>query len=105
MPSIFKLPWVGIEAFCPDYMHTLHLGVYQYVFGTVLVLLTSYVMPNSVDRNLTVVWEAIQEYYKVILSICYMVIKCAWVFMFVVRSSVFQIQIHLVGLSCKHQIY
>ena len=60
------MPGVGIEAFCPDYMHTLHLGVYQYVFGSVLILLTHFIMPRPRHKNLNAVWDAIKEYYKVV---------------------------------------
>ena len=63
---LLKMPGVGIEAFRPDYMHTLHLGVYQYVFGSVLILLTHFIMPRSRDKNLNAVWDAIKEYYKVV---------------------------------------
>ena len=39
--TLFQLPGVGITAFVPDHMHTLHLGCYQYAFGSALKYLTS----------------------------------------------------------------
>ena len=42
---IFKhLPGFGIEQYCPDMMHILHLGCYQYIFGSVIKVLTHHHM-------------------------------------------------------------
>jgi len=62
---IFKnLPGTGIEQYMPDLMHVLHLGVYQYIFASILALLTHHHMPDEPEKNLDVVWGHIKDYYK-----------------------------------------
>ena len=62
---IFKfLPGLGIEQYMPDLMHVLHLGCYQYVFGSVMALLTHHHMPGSPDKNAEVLWGHIKQFYK-----------------------------------------
>jgi hypothetical protein len=47
-----------------DAMHVLHLGCYQYVFGSCLALLTHHHMPAAPEQNLEVIWGHIKQYYK-----------------------------------------
>ena len=61
---IFTLPGVGIKAFVPDVMHVLHLGTYQYFFGSVLHYLTTMIMPESPQSNLAKIWTHIKTFYK-----------------------------------------
>jgi hypothetical protein len=62
---IFRnLPGLGIEQCVPDVMHVLHLGCYQYVFGSCLALLTHHHMPAAPEQNLEVIWGRIKQYYK-----------------------------------------
>ena len=61
---IFKLPGVSILSYVPDILHTLHLGTYQYVFGSVLKLLTHHILQGRLDDNLERVWMAIKQRYK-----------------------------------------
>lgn len=46
-----------------DYMHCKFLGVDQYVFGSVLALLTCEVMPGSPQQNLDLLWSEIKHLY------------------------------------------
>ena len=62
--DLFRLPGVSIMAYVPDLMHVLHLGCYQYVFGSVLVYLTDHRMPMTRDQNLNTLWQSIRESYK-----------------------------------------
>lgn len=61
---LFELPGAGILTYLPDVMHMLHLGVYQYFMGSVLELLVYYIMPDSPESNLSVVWDMIRNVYK-----------------------------------------
>lgn len=58
------VPGFGITMFVPDVMHTFHLGVYQYVFGSILKYLTWYHMPGTRDENLASVWGMIKDGYQ-----------------------------------------
>ena len=68
---ILKLPGLGIQSFLPDLMHTLYLGAYQYVFGSVLKLLTHHILGDTPEANLATVWEDIVAYYKVPIKMLY----------------------------------
>ena len=64
--SIFDLPGVGFSCICPDWMHTKHLGVDQYFYGSVLMLLTHEVdggrlMAGRPDQNLATLWEDMKK--------------------------------------------
>ena len=50
--QLFKLPGVGITTFIPDVMHVLHLGCYQYVFGSELKYVSHHAMGGNVADNL-----------------------------------------------------
>ena len=61
IPSIFDLPDVGLHSVSPDWMHTKHLGTDQYLYGSVLMLLThtidgSRMMPATPSQNLAALW-------------------------------------------------
>lgn len=45
-------------------MHVKHLGTDQQVMGSVLQVLTHYVLPGTKDENMTTVWEALKEKYQ-----------------------------------------
>ena len=62
---LFKLPGVGILAFIPDVMHCLHLGLFQYTYGSILEFM-SYHMFDEEDPaiNLANVFVEIKNYYK-----------------------------------------
>ena len=62
--AIFHLPGMGILAFVPDFMHTVHLGCYMYLFGSLLQLLTHEVMGGTRQANLDEIWQLIQKDYK-----------------------------------------
>lgn len=61
---IFDVPGMGIQAFVPDIMHTLHLGVYQQVLGSTLQLLVAHMLPRTPEQNMEHVWGMVKEYYK-----------------------------------------
>lgn len=54
----------GALQFTPDLMHVKHLGTDQQVMGSVLQVLTHYVLPGTKDENMTTVWEALKEKYQ-----------------------------------------
>ena len=61
---IFQLLGVAIANFVPDLMHTLHLGVYQWIFGSVLKMLTHLIMTGPPAENLEVLVCMIKERYQ-----------------------------------------
>ena len=66
VPAIFDLPDVDLHSISPDWMHTKHLGVDQYLFGSVLMLLTHNVdggrmLTGSPQENLAAVWNDIKS--------------------------------------------
>lgn len=58
------MPGVGISAFIPDALHTMHLGVYQRAFGSVLKYLTHFKLPHGTDENVSVVWTELKAKYE-----------------------------------------
>ena len=54
---------ITIHTVCADLMHTKHLGVDQYFFGSVLWLLTFRILPQSPSENLGTVFLEIQAAY------------------------------------------
>ena len=68
--ALFTLPGVTIFNYIPDYMHTVHLGVYMYAFGSILEYLTrnnkfGNLLDGTQKDNLDKLWQEIQQYYKV----------------------------------------
>ena len=62
---LFKnVPGLSILNCMPDVMHAMHLGVYQYFFGSVLEYLAYHVMPNPPTENLKIVWKDILQSYR-----------------------------------------
>lgn len=59
-----KVPGVCLSSFTPDIMHVCHLGVYQYVFGSVLKWLVCKKLPGTQNQNLQYVWEKIRDGYQ-----------------------------------------
>ncbi len=53
---VFNLPGVGILAFVPDILHVCHLGVYMYIFGSILQYMTHNVMMGNKEDNLAKIW-------------------------------------------------
>ena len=66
--QLFRLPGVGLLTFIPDIMHCMHLGSYQYFFGSVLHLLTAHHMAGTVEENLEQIWRIIKRYYQARVS-------------------------------------
>lgn len=61
---VFQLAGLSVANFVPDVMHTLHLGVYQWCFGSILKLLTHYIMPGSHAANLAVLMDEFKATYR-----------------------------------------
>ena len=61
---VFTLPGVGIQNYVPDVLHVLHLGVYQYLFGSILKYLTHYALDQRPEQNMDRVWSRIKQAYK-----------------------------------------
>jgi hypothetical protein len=61
---LFRLPGVGILAFIPDVMHCMHLGIFQYTYGSVLEFMTTHMLGGEASDNLMTVWISIKKYYK-----------------------------------------
>ena len=61
---LFTLPGVTVLCVTPDMLHILHLGCYQYIFGSVLMFLTHHVMEGTPENNLRQVWNIIQSFSK-----------------------------------------
>ena len=67
--ALFTLPGVAIFNYIPDYMHTVHLGVYMYAFGSILEYITrnnkfGNLLNGTQKDNLDKLWQEIQQYYK-----------------------------------------
>lgn len=60
-----KTPGVCLSSFIPDIMHVCHLGIYQYVFASILKWLVCDKLPGTQLENLDLVWNKIQEGYQV----------------------------------------
>ncbi len=61
---IFRLPGVGVLTYIPDILHTMHLGCYQYVFGSILQFLTDHRMGGNKEETLSRIWNKIKEGYS-----------------------------------------
>ena len=61
--SLLTLPGVSIYNYMPDLMHVLHLGAYQYTFGSILEYVTTQVMTGSQEDNTHRLWQGIHQYY------------------------------------------
>lgn len=62
---LFDLPGLSVLAVCLDYMHSKYLGLDQYLFGSVLFLLTHAVMGGPTPQNnLDTAWNFIKAFYK-----------------------------------------
>lgn len=61
---LFKCcPGVSITTVMPDLMHTKHLGVDQYFYGSALKLLTHSILGRSHEQNIEDVWSKLSEQY------------------------------------------
>ena len=66
LPAIFDMLGVCFSSICPDWMHTKHLGVDQYFYGSVLMLLTHEVngvrmLDGPPEQNLTTLWQDMKQ--------------------------------------------
>ena len=61
---LFRLPGTSCHTVCLDYLHTKYLGSDQFMFGSVLALLTHTVLPATPLENLKRVWARVLHFYK-----------------------------------------
>jgi len=61
---VFRLPGVSVLTYYPDVLHTMHLGVWQRFFGSVLQYLVAHIMGESPAKNMEQAWENIQAHYQ-----------------------------------------
>ena len=64
LPAIFDIPGLTIDAVCPDWMHTKHLGADQYLFGSVLMMMCHQMIPRSPEANLAMIWAELKAATK-----------------------------------------
>lgn len=67
---LWRLPGMSIDLWIPDIMHTMHLGTYQYAFGSILDYLVSHSMPEAPAANLEKVWKKVREHYQACSGTC-----------------------------------
>lgn len=61
---LWTLPGVGVEMFTPDIMHTMHLGTYQYAFGSILEYMVGHRLEGPVARKVDRIWGKVREHYQ-----------------------------------------
>jgi hypothetical protein len=62
--QLFRLPGISVCSVVPDLMHTKHLGVDAYVYGSCLSWLVRFVLPGDANDNLQVVTEMLKRAYR-----------------------------------------
>ena len=62
---LFEKRFISILAVVEDYMHTMPLGIYQYMLGSVLWLLAFVKMPSSPDENVQQISAALRTYWRI----------------------------------------
>ena len=63
--KLFALEFISILAVCPDWMHNMHLGIMQYVYGSVLWLLTHQLLnEGSPKLNLQKVMADLRLFWR-----------------------------------------
>ena len=60
---LWRLPGANIDLWIPDVLHTMHLGCYQYAFGSIFDYLV-HNMPGAPAANLEVIWAKVREHYQ-----------------------------------------
>ena len=45
-------------------MHTMHLGIFQYMYGSVLWLLTYVVLPGNPQQHMKTIWASLRAYWR-----------------------------------------
>ena len=62
--QVFKLQGVGVEAICPDLMHTWYLGVLQYFLGSLFAYLVRERFRGAEDAAVERLWAALNAEYQ-----------------------------------------
>lgn len=60
---MLKIEGVSILSFYPDWMHCKALGIDKLLLGSTLYVLVHYVLPGTVEQNVTAVWKDIEKCY------------------------------------------
>ena len=61
---LFRLPGTSCHTVSLDYLHTKYLGTDQWLYGSILYLLTHVILGGSPINNLKTVWAKIERFYK-----------------------------------------
>ena len=61
---LFLSAFMSILVVLPDWMHTMHLGVYQYMLSSVLWLLVFDVLGGTPQENMKRVWTALRTFWR-----------------------------------------
>ena len=61
---LLTLPGASCWSIAYDWVHVKYLGVDQYIFGSVMALLVSMVMPNDANQNLQNCWDFLKTFFK-----------------------------------------
>lgn len=62
--GLFLSPLISIACINPDWMHTMHLGVYTYAFASVLWLLAYELLEEDPARNMVTIMRELRAYWK-----------------------------------------
>lgn len=61
---LLSLPGASCWTVAYDWVHVKYLGVDQYIFGSVLMVLVTMVMPGDDSENLQVCWTFLKNYFR-----------------------------------------
>ena len=61
---LLTLPGASCWSIAYDWVHVKYLGVDQYIFGSVMALLVSMVMPHDANQNLQNCWDFLKTFFK-----------------------------------------
>ena len=61
---LFQIPYVTVHNVEADELHVIHIGVSQYLAGSVLWLLLFKILRGNVEGNLELVWKTIVQFYQ-----------------------------------------
>ena len=64
------VPCGGLSLFVPDWMHTKCLGTDANLLGSAIAFLAKDYLPGSVDENMALIWEGVQEQYTTQKTAC-----------------------------------
>ena len=60
---IFEMQFITHHNIQPDELHVMHLGTSMYMLGSVLSMLVTMILDDSIETNMEHVWDMISDYY------------------------------------------